>query len=190
MLRKFSSYSARLRSALKSRLVTPILDGKHSVEYTARGVAVGLFIALTPTVGVQILIIAALWTVVRTLKPDWDFNLIVASAWTLVTNVLTVAPAYYVFVQTGRIMLGRWDNLRGYDAYVTRFDKTEFPDLSWYESIWRQMVEVFDVFGLPMVIGCLPWAIAGAWIGYVWSFRLITRHRAKSAAHHAATPGT
>ena len=179
MRRLFSPYLAQLLSALKARLVSPILDGKHPPEHTARGVAVGLFIALTPTVGVQILIIAAIWAVVRAIKPQWDFNFIVASAWTFVTNVFTAAPIYYLFVQTGRIIMGRWDKLRDYDAYTTRFDKTELPDLAWYESMWRQMVEIFDVFGLPMIIGCLPWAIAGAWIGYVWSYRLISRHREK-----------
>lgn len=183
---KLTQYLSRSLQGLKARLITPILDGKHPPEYTARGVAVGLFMALTPTVGLQIAIIVALWTLVRTFRRQWDFNLVVASAWTFVTNVFTVAPAYYVFVQTGRIMMGRWENLRGYEAYATRFDKTEIPHLSWYEGIWRQTIEIFDVFGLPMFVGCLPWAIGGAWIGYVWSLRLISRHRAR---HAGTAPG-
>ena len=62
-------------------LVRPLLHAHHAPEYTARGLAVGMLVALTPTFGAQIAIVMAIWTILKVVRPAWDFNAVVASAW-------------------------------------------------------------------------------------------------------------
>lgn len=71
----------------------------HVDEYTiARGIAVGLFIGLTPTVGIQtILMIGASLT--------FRANFIAAYIVSFISNPLTMAPLYYGFSQLGELLL-------------------------------------------------------------------------------------
>ena len=50
---------------LRYRFVVPVKRSRHPPQYTARGVAVGLFWAMTPTVGIQMMFVLANWLVVR-----------------------------------------------------------------------------------------------------------------------------
>ncbi|MDH3703197.1 MAG: DUF2062 domain-containing protein [Alphaproteobacteria bacterium] len=178
----------KLRRLTRYRLIVPILRGKHSPEYTARGVFVGLFAAMTPTVGVQMPIVFTIWIVTRTLRPSWDFNVIVGMAWTWVTNIFTLAPIYYVFLVTGRIMLGHWDSLGGYDDFARMLAELLRTDVGWLETMWIYVVGIFEVWGVPMFLGSIPWALLCGWLGYRWSLRLILRFRARRAAREETDP--
>ncbi len=75
-------------------------------------------------------------------------------------------------------MLGRWVNIRSYEAYLSRYEKTGYSDAGWIESVWTQAVGSLAEFGVPMIVGSLPWAISISVIGYLWSLRFVRRHRA------------
>jgi len=158
-----------LRRLLRLRLVIPVLRAKHPPHYTARGVAVGLVIAMTPTVGIQMAIVFALWLLVRWLRPAWDFNVVVAMAWTWVTNVFTVAPFYYLFLVTGKLMLGQVGETKSYADFAARLNELLATEVSWLDSLWVYAAEIFTLWGLPMFIGSIPWAIVAGWLGYRWS---------------------
>ncbi len=178
--------AARFRRLIVYRLVLPVLRAKHPPEYTARGVLFGLIVAMTPTVGVQMVIVFAIWFVVRTIRPSWDFNVIIAMVWTWVTNIFTLAPIYYIFLVTGRIMLGEGDDLSGYDAFSTQLADALASDAGIVESLWVYTASLFEIWGLPMFVGSLPWAALSAWLGYRWSLRLITRFRTRREHRRAA----
>ena len=36
---------------------------------------------------------------------------------------------------------------------------------------------IMEAYGLPMLLGCLPWAVGLGLLGYAWSLRLILRRR-------------
>ena len=167
----------RLRRLLRYRLVVPILRGKHPPEYTARGVFFGLLAAMTPTVGIQMPIVFIIWTCVRVLRPAWDFNLVVGLAWTWVTNIFTVPPVYYVFLVTGRAMMGHWHGLTGYGEFQERLASLLQADATWYEALWVYIWGMFEIWGVPMFVGSVPWAILVAWLGYRWSLRLVREFR-------------
>lgn len=171
----------RMRSEYRMRILRPMLRHGHPPEHAARGSAVGLFVAMTPTVGIQIAMVVALWAVVRWAKRDWDFNVVIAAGWTLITNVFTAPPIYFLFVQTGRLMLGRWDEVADYATFFSRLRHAEAGDVGWVQAIWSDAVFLFDTFGLPMVVGCLPWAVISAWLGYRWTQKLIQVRRARRA---------
>lgn len=162
----------RLRRLLRLRLVIPVLRAHHPPGYTARGVGIGMLVAMTPTVGVQMAICAAIWTVIKVVRPKWDFNLLVAMAWTWVSNVFTLGPIYYVFLLTGELMMGHWGDAGGYQAFTARLKELLSLDTTWYEALWVYAVEIFTIWGLPMFLGSIPWAIATAWLSYRWSLKL------------------
>jgi uncharacterized protein (DUF2062 family) len=167
-----------LRRLVRFRLVIPVLRARHSPEYTARGVFVGLIVAMTPTVGVQMAIVAAIWLAVRLLRPSWNFSPVVAALWTWVTNIFTLAPIYYIFLITGQLMMGRWGGTDSYDMFADRLNKLLATDATWLESLWIYAVEMFTIWGVPMFVGSIPWAIVCGWLGYRWSLSVArTVHR-------------
>lgn len=174
-----------LRRLLRFRLVIPLLRAKHEPEHTARGVSIGLFYAMTPTVGVQMPLVLLTWLAFRGVRPTWDFNPVIAMAWTWITNVITVPPIYYAFLVTGELMLGRWGASGGYEVFQQRLVSLLETDASFIDSLWIYAVGIFDAWGLPMFVGCVPWAIIFAWVGYAWSLKATRRFRARKAARAA-----
>ena len=170
-----------LKRVLLRRLVSPLTRNREPAEYTARGAAVGLFVAFTPTVGLQMPLVSLLWLVLRYLRPAWSFNLLAGLAWTWLTNIFTLAPTYYLFLVTGRILMGQWDKLAGFEVFSTKLHASMATDAGPIETLWIYMVNLFEQFGLPMWIGSLPWALLSAWLGYRWSLRLIIKVRNRRA---------
>lgn len=181
------------RRLVRLRLIIPVMRAKHPPEYTARGVLIGVAVAMTPTVGVQMPIVAAVWLLARLFRPSLSFNPILAMAWTWVTNVFTLAPFYYLFLITGELMLGRWGESATYDAFAAHLSKVLAADVTWYQALWVYAVEIFSAWGVPMFIGSLPWAIVCAWAGYRWSLRLsnsLVHRRQRNRAMRAKATGS
>lgn len=171
------SWRERVGRLLRLRLVIPILRGRHAPDYTARGVFWGLLAAMTPTVGIQMPIVAAIWLIARKIDRRHDFNLVVALAWTWVSNVFTLAPIYYAFLVTGRLMLGHWDGLPDFGDFARQLDAVLHVEADWFTSLWLIIWRIVETWGLPMLVGCIPWAIASAVLGYYWSLRAMRRFR-------------
>ena len=167
--------ASRASQLIRQRLIRPLLRSRHAPEYTARGVLVGLAIALTPTVGVQMLLVFGVWLLAGRFVRRWDFNLVVAMAWCWVTNIATAPPLYYLYIITGRALLGQWGGIEGYDSFVTTLGASMPRDAGWLTEAWVFLLNLFKAFGVPLFVGCIPWAILGAWAGYVWSLRLLER---------------
>lgn len=160
---------------IRYRLIVPILRTRHAPEYTARGVFVGIAFGLTPTVGIQIGIVIVLWSVVRSIFPRWNFNLIVALAWVWLSNVFTMVPLYFGFLVTGRMMMGHSESLPTYETFTEELTSTLEVEADGLTGFWHQTVNLFDLFGTPMLIGCVPWAIIGGWVGYIWTVKYLRR---------------
>lgn len=177
----------RLVRLARYRLIVPIKRSRHPPEYTAHGSLVGLAWAFTPLVGIQMYLVFMTWLIGRKLF-RYDFNLIVACAWTWVTNVATMLPCYYIFYVTGQIMLGRWDDLSGYQSFVSQWQRA-FGDGEWgLSSLGLYLKLVAAEQGLTMMVGSLPWAALFGWIGYRWTLVFLRqreemrRRRARFAA--------
>lgn len=164
-----------------AKLFHPILHAQHPPEYTARAVGVGLFVAFTPFFGIHIAIVLALWAIARAISGNLSFNPVLASAWTLISNVFTIAPLYYVFIQTGRFMSGRWDHIQSFETYLPEFEQTSYTEFSWIEIMSTKAVGLFAQFGIPLFVGCLPWAMFIGIFGYCVSLYFIRQHRALSS---------
>ena len=163
------------------RLLIPIKRARHSPEYVARGVMVGMAWAMTPLVGIQMYLVFMTWLIARRFF-RWNFSLIIGCAWTWMTNVVTMFPIYYVFYVTGQMLLGNWDNVSGYASFVGLLAETFGADLSLWETLERYGVFIIKDWGLAMAVGSLPWAALGGWLGYRWGLAYARRRRAKSTS--------
>lgn len=180
----------RVQRLAHLRLMIPIKRSRHPPEFTARGVAVGLFWAFTPLVGVQLYLVLLTWLLARW-RADLSFSLLIAMAWTWITNVFTVGPTYYVFYVTGQFMLGNWSIDTGYGHFVETLKDALADNDGFVQAALSGVSAVAREQGLPMVIGCLPYAIGGAVLGYRWSLAYVRRRRVRALARAAArTPLT
>lgn len=149
----------------------PLLRSRHSGEFTARGVANGVFWGLTPTVGLQTLEIVATWFVSRKLLRA-DSSLVQALIWVWVNNPVTMVPMYYAFYLTGLWLTGAAGGTTGYAAFLAIWDR---PDASWLELVSHAASTV----GVPTLVGCVPYAVVGSALSYRWSILVINRRRAR-----------
>lgn len=176
--RQFSMWE-RFRRLIHFRLVVPLKRSTHPPEYTARGVMIGLFWAFTPLVGIQMYLVFLTWLLLSR-NQQYDFNLIVALAWTWVTNAFTMWPAYYAFYVTGQLMLGHSEGTTGYDNFVHAW-QAALAVHGLVDKLFAYVRVVLTEQGLPMLIGCVPYALGSAALGYYWSLRLLVRHRRAKA---------
>ncbi len=168
-----------LRVLIHERIMLPITASNAPVAQLSWGVAVGMFVGLTPTMGVQMYLAAMIWAVSRYIL-QFPFNLPVAAALVWITNPITVVPIYYVFLATGSLLLQNGEALN-YAHFAESFGR-----IAALESAWDSIVEgtrfLLVDLGWPMVVGGLAYAIPGAILGYFLTFRFVTRHRRQKAA--------
>src|SRR5262245_58678277 len=167
-----------MRRMLRYRLVIPVFRSAHSPEYTARGVANGVFWGLTPTVGLQTLEILGTWSIARLLGRD--SSLLQAMIWVWVNNPVTMIPMYYAFYLTGLWMVGQGGTGEGYGAFFDLF--TANAQVSW----WARLVGIIRAIGVPIFVGCLPYAIVGAVVSYRWAVDVVRRRRLRVHRVHVA----
>ena len=156
-LRRFFDWLVRLRG---------------SPQEIARGVAIGMIVAFTPTVGFQIVLTVGLATLFGANRP-------VAVLPTGLTNPLTIPPVYGFTYWVGSAFWpgpapGRVSATL--DGAASRFDSLDFLAV-------REQLGVFlelgvDVF-LPLWIGGLLVGGVAAAVSYPLTLRTVTRLRAR-----------
>ena len=168
----------QLQTIARHQLIIPLMRSAHPPEHSARGILIGLIWGLTPTVGIQIIGVSLTWFLGRRVF-NWNFNYIVALAWTILTNPLTFLPLYYVFYVTGRFLLGDTtdEGLTGYQAFVGVWDQTFEPDTGWFEVVGTYFSVIVHDWGLRLLVGSIPYATVACIIGYWWGLRFIVRYR-------------
>lgn len=165
MLRRVLKLTTSPRTLLRS--VLALDDSPHAI---ALGVAIGIFVGLTPSVGIQTVLVLALIFICR---PFFYFNGTAAMASTYVSNPLTMAPMYYFWYRLGAWFLPNADADVNFDALL------QFEGLAgWWESTSTLAVQV----GFPMLIGALLTAPFGAAIAYPLTHHLVRWFRNSSGA--------
>jgi uncharacterized protein len=137
-------------------------DSSHRI---ALGGAIGMFIAMTPTVGVQMLLVLLL----ALLTKRWfRFNKVAALLMVYVSNPLTVVPIYWFNYKLGTIYF-RGDTSR-----------REFERLFQYDGLaewWASFTKLFIDVGLPLVAGSLVMATCCGLATYPILLRVIRNLR-------------
>ena len=108
----FTIYRTLFRPILKvcyDRLIRPIFEIKDSPHSIALGLAVGLWISLTPTVGIQMTLALIVCTLLRA-------NVLIAVAMCWVSNPVTFIPMYYGYYRFGLVVMNTeptpWEEFR------------------------------------------------------------------------------
>ena len=184
------SFWKKIARLVKFRVAVPTLRSPYPPHHSARGALVGLAWAMTPLIGIQMWLCFITWIIARkTFK--WDFSLVIACAWTWVTNVFTMIPAYYVFYLTGYYML-RVAGFIGGEAHsyhqFTNLFQVLFAEAGMFEALKISGHALFLKWGLAMSVGCIPWAIVSGWLGYKYTLRYTLARQARiSARRHENT---
>lgn len=140
---------------LREKIVDPIRRAQGSPESIARGSAIGVFFALTPTVGVQSLLVTACAVPMRA-------NLPVALVMCWITNPVTLIPFYFAYYWTGAWLLGV--PMEGYEAIADRI-REQFvllPEQGFIDSMKPLGTEIL----WPMCVGSLVLATVVGWPTY------------------------
>lgn len=148
------------KQALKSLLA--LNDSPRAI---AMGIAVGMFVGLTPTVGIQTLIVVSLAALTRRF---WYFNVAAACATTYVSNPVTMVPMYYAWFRLGASFVP------GYEADV---DFDPLVNAETWSAWWAATVEIGTSIGVPMLIGSLITAIPGSIVTYFFAKQMIKKFR-------------
>lgn len=148
-----------------------MLDGSpHTI---ALGTAIGMFIGLTPTVGIQMLIVLALAVLVRRM---FRFSKMAALITVYVSNPFTVVPLYWFNYKVGTVFLPETVTREEFRSLVLGAPTTTWGD--WWSSLftrtWTLMVEV----GGPLIVGSLVVATIASLTTYLVMNRVMEQvHR-------------
>jgi uncharacterized protein (DUF2062 family) len=155
----------RLHRLVGDRLFAPELWAPRR-DTMAKGLALGVFIGMTPTMGAQIILTGIAACMLRV-------NIPIALAGSLVTNPFTAPLIYPLQYQLGVWLVGSPDveELRGYTGMMRAFVRYAKP--LWIGSLF------FGAFAAPVAYGL---------VALVWSQVQHLRHRAHRRAENSAGP--
>ena len=133
------------------RTILMLDDSRHSI---ALGTAIGMFIGLTPTVGIQMLLVIVFSFLTRRLM---CFNRVAALITVYVSNPLTMVPLYYCLYRVGTLFVA--GNLsRERLRQILNFDGVH----GWWGCLRELMIEI----GTPLLIGTAILATCSAVLTY------------------------
>ena len=137
-----------------------MLHANDPPHQLALGAAIGVFVAVTPTVGLQMgLVLLLAWLL--------GANKVVGLPIVWVTNPATIVPIYYSCYFVGRKLLGQegigrewWAELQGRHNF------------SFY---WTKLLDV----ATPLWVGCLVCGFALAYPAYYFTYVMVRQYRMK-----------
>ena len=160
MLKKLIDLVRNPLGRVRRFMLVHVLHANDPPHQLALGAAIGVFVAITPTVGVQMALVLLLSWLLRA-------NKVIGLPIVWMTNPATIVPIYYSCYLVGRKMLGLpgigrswWEELQG------------FHDFAFY---WKKLLEV----ALPLWLGCLVVAFAMAYPTYYFMYFLVRQYRLK-----------
>jgi hypothetical protein len=146
-------------------------DTPHRI---ALGLAIGVFVTMTPTIGLQMLLVVALATLFRA-------NKLVGVPIVWASNPLTVVPIYYPSFLLGRALLGeRYSRQAFYTAVTKAFTQQD----SWWAQIKAWYEATMSIFA-PLWLGSIIVALLLGALTYVFMQRFIVLYRRQWAKHVA-----
>ena len=68
-------------------------------------------------------------------------------------------------------MLGKWDQSLGFSEFSLNLEETLIVGGGGLTAIWNITLTMIELWGLPLFIGCIPWAVVTGWVGYNWTLK-------------------
>ena len=158
----------KIKRICKYRLIIPLWRSPHPPKYKALGVSVGVTWAMTPLVGIQMMVVGITWAIAKYIF-RWNFSWPLALAYTWITNVFTMIPIYYAFYVTGQLMMRR--PITRYADLKDTMKAVFFADYTFWEKVTASVKLLMQDWGLGMAVGCLPWALVFGVASYYITMR-------------------
>ena len=181
MQKKLLSY---LENKIKERLILPVIRSVSPINEVALGVAMGIFVGLTPTVGIQMWIVFVLWLFFKYVL-HIRFDLIIGVALVWISNPFTVFFIYYTFLVTGLFLLTKFGFEGvglGYHSFYQQFSQiVNNPENNFLTMILEGSRYLLVDLGLPMLVGCLIYAIPLSILFYFLTIHFLSRYRKRKA---------
>lgn len=163
-------YARQFWRRLKYFVVFRVLHADDTPHRIALGVAIGLFVAWTPTIGLQMIIALALAALLRA-------NKVIPVALVWITNPVTALPIYYVNWVVGRLIMPGTDPLKMNEAYIRLRANIEHApgllDALFDPGTWRQLITIFIEMGVELWIGSFAVGILVGVSGYFTTLHLV-----------------
>jgi uncharacterized protein len=154
-----------------------VLHAEDTPHRVALGVAIGMFVASTPTVGAHMVLVVALAALLRA-------NKVVGLPVVWVVNPVTIVPFYYSCWWLGaEILPGRsasGESVRDRLTQLTSSHASLWQDMLHLE-FWTAMFRVRLSLGAELWVGCLIVGVVSGTVMYFVTRTLITRYRARRA---------
>ena len=83
-----------------------------------------------------------------------------------------------------------WSHLSELDHMLVRMLYHPRMSAGLLETLWVGTLALFRIWGLPLFIGSIPFAVGIAWIGYSWSKRFVTRFQERRRRKAAIRPSS
>ncbi len=124
-------------------LLSQILALEDTDHSKALGVTVGMFIGMTPTVGIQMILVLLLAVLTSRL---FYFNRAAALLTVYVSNPLTTLPIYWLDYQVGTWFVA---------GDVSRDDFSRILEYHGFAEWWHTVLGLFVTIGTPLILGSL-----------------------------------
>jgi uncharacterized protein len=172
MLRQLAEFLQRCVRQSHSFVVHQVLHAHDPPQRLALGIAVGVFVGFTPTVGVQMPLCFFLAWLLRA-------NKLVGLPLVWISNPATMVPMMYCCYLVGRRML----NLDAV-SYAWWDELTHPPSADRWQFYWDRLLQI----ALPLWLGSLVVGGLAAVIFYYISFWLICSYRLRRWGHLMPPP--
>lgn len=159
-----------------------ILQLKGSSQSIALGTAIGLFVAMTPTVGLQMIIIAMISLVIPA-------NRLAGFIMVYISNPLTVVPIYWFDYWLGLKCLGRKGLSRNDFEMLWAEAQNKAAEAGWYEGSLELMRSFGDDVLGPMFLGGTVVGLILGLPAYPLTLRFVNRYRAMKEDEAVAETG-
>jgi len=162
---------------LKRFIVLRVLHANDPPHALALGLAIGVFVAMTPTIGAQMVIAAAI-------AASFRANKILAMAAVWISNPVTMLPIYSVNWQIGRYFVeaGMVDDESAVQAQITRIIERigGMSNLFFHlldKAFWSEVLRLVWALGIELWIGSFLVGFVCALPSYLIARWIITAYR-------------
>ena len=160
----------RVRDFISKNIVDPLSLSKNPPWFDARGVAIGLFVALGIPIGGHTATLGLLLLMIR-------YNFPMAFALTWIVNPLTVIPIYYGYYYAGGLLLGH-STVMGMED----FRQTMTPVLDAGNFLQALKLFFYLDFGIleRWMVAALLVSTLFAALGYITAYLIQTHRKGKN----------
>lgn len=149
-------------------LMRRILMSHDSPHAIALGTAIGMAIALTPTVGLQVVLVAITVALTRKL---FYFNRAAAVITVYVSNPITMVPIYYLLFLAGTIFV---------PGEITREELDSVLHYDGFSDWWKSVKQLASDIGGPLLVGTAILAPISGLVTYPIALKIVKRFRGKT----------